>query len=81
MKDPFKKLASESIIPVPAGSEPVFIREESVPIPVRRLERFIEAEVRLDILKKHLEDTELSFMDKAEARRILGMEVFKDGNK
>lgn len=68
----FLKQMEERTISLPV------INEATVPVSVSRLEKFIETEVRLDILKKRLEiDPEYDFIDKSEIRRILGMEVLK----
>lgn len=48
----------------------------TVRVPVIRFEQLLEAEIRLDILKKTLTDNQgLTFIDKEEVKKILGMEV------
>lgn len=50
----------------------------TVRVPVKRFEQLLDAEIRLDILKKTLsEKTGLTFVDKDEVKKILGMEVLK----
>ena len=51
---------------------------ETVEIGVERLEKFIEAEVRLDIIKKAVEQED--YISNSELRRMLGMEVLENDN-
>ena len=79
MKDgKFLKQMEEEIVVIPERSTPVFVKEDSIPVPVKRFEQLLEAEIRLDILKKTLMDKQgITFLDKEEVKKILGMEAFK----
>lgn len=50
--------------------------ETNVEITISRLEKFIEAEVRLGIIKKAIEQED--YIVTSELKRILDMEVFKN---
>lgn len=52
---------------------------ETVQIPVTRLEKFIRAEVRLEIIMKALEQD--GYISSSELKRILDMEVLSNGDK